>query len=92
MLAWVMTHGLETVRAAGHSPEQSSPLAEGPFARISPADANSDRRRRDSAVESLTLARQAMNNSAAANQPSTLSRVSFLGAGVSGGAGAVVRG
>ena len=91
---WLMI--LILLRAAGHSPEQSSPLAEGPIARISPTDANSDRRRRDSAVESLTLARQAMNQSRAASQPSTLSRVSLLGVELEGGAGAgpgaVVRG
>ena len=75
------------VGPAGHSPEHSSPLAEGPIARISPTDANSDRRRRDSAVESLTLARQAMNNSAAANHPSTLGRVSLSRMGVREGAG-----
>ena len=45
-------------RAAGHSPEGSSLIAEGPIARVSPGDANSNRRRRDSAVESLLLARQ----------------------------------
>ena len=75
--------------AAGHSPDHSSPLAEGPIARISPTDVNSDRRRRDSAVESLTLARQAVNNSAAANQPSTLSRVSLLLVGESVGLGLI---
>ena len=64
------------MRAAGHSPEGSSPIAEGPIARMSPGDANSNRRRRDSAVESLTLARQAVNNrGGVGSQPSPLSRV-----------------
>lgn len=68
-----MTHDL--MGAAGHSPEGSNLLAEGPIARISPADVNSDRRRRDSAVEPLTLARQAVNNRGGGVQPSPLSRV-----------------
>lgn len=57
--------------------EGSSPLDEGSFVRMSPTGANHVRIRRDSAVESLTLARQAMLNSNRSQQ-SPLSRVSAI--------------
>lgn len=59
--------------AAGQ--ESSSPLDEGSFVRVSPTGANHVRIRRDSAVEHLTLARQAVLNSSRSQQ-SPLSRVS----------------
>lgn len=51
---------------------EGSPLTGASFQRVSPSSANNARVRRDSAVESLTLARQAMNESR--GQPSPLSR------------------
>ena len=54
--------------------EESNFLNEGSFVRMSPTGNNSVRVRRDSAVESLTLARQAVLNSNRREQ-SPLSRV-----------------
>ncbi len=69
---------LSSTHAAFAGPvEGSSPLTEGPFQRISPTGINSVRCRRDSAVESLTLARQALHNSSSSSQPSPLGRVRY---------------